>query len=187
MTINNQVKVVALLQGMSIMKQMGINRISVIRDALAIICHVVHQTLPHETQLRKIVFKAHKLVESFESVAFYHVLWGLNSTVCRMENEAYLLHLGSMRIKEGVIPFHHLPWDNHIKLYTLYTKKLILNSFHDATLNKEHMASTTGQVCCQLISLYLHASSYHMSQVIIHLKSTKMGLSKACGITPWLV
>jgi ribonuclease HI len=73
-TTNNQTKVLALLQGLMILKQRGINQISVIGDSTIIIHHMHYQTIPRDIQLRKLLNRVQRLAKSFESIDYFQVL-----------------------------------------------------------------------------------------------------------------
>jgi len=77
---NNQAKTSTLIQGLTILKERGINKIIVVGESTMIIHHMHYQSTPHEIQLSRFINRAQRLEKIYESIEYYQVLRHYNSS-----------------------------------------------------------------------------------------------------------
>jgi ribonuclease HI len=73
-TTNNQAEVLSLWNCIQIMKDKGIQQLSIVVDSMIVICHMVLNSLPKDPHLCRLVLRSQFFLDGFIEVHFYHSL-----------------------------------------------------------------------------------------------------------------
>ena len=90
----------ALWQGLRIAKEMGISKLTVIKDSKIIICALVENLMPNNMALRHLIQQIMVQTSSFKKIYFYHVLRENNSNANHEANKGTSLSLGELILNE---------------------------------------------------------------------------------------
>jgi ribonuclease HI len=95
---NNQVEAYALLQGLLLARQQGLECISILGDLKVVINHVKKKTMPLDTKLRTIFTRIHKEMEAFNTLVPFHVLRHNNGNANFQANQAIRDKMGTLGV-----------------------------------------------------------------------------------------
>ena len=95
---NNTAEFCGLLQGLRIACSKGINSLVVFGDSRMLIQALINQKRPSQLKLALIYQKIRHLSQSFHSISFYHILWGLNYLADNEANKGTLLNRGILEV-----------------------------------------------------------------------------------------
>lgn len=98
---NNRAEALTLFQGLRIIDENDIKRLTVIGDSALIIKLMLRASTPSDGKLIRIVKRIRMEVTKFERVELFHILRTLNQKTDLLANKVILLDCDNLRTKSG--------------------------------------------------------------------------------------